>query len=78
VLVGRIGVGRDELAQALDRYVLVEEAAREVAQHRLVLTETEIAGGSRLHRRAHFDFGRPSTRSPRMLRWISLVPAAIV
>ena len=72
-VIGGVGIRRDERAQALDGQVLVEEAAREVAQQLLVFAEAEIPGRCSRHRVAYFDFGRPSTRSPRMLRWISFV-----
>ena len=70
-----------ERVQLVRAVVVLEEPARRIAEHRLVFAESEVLGLFR-HRRvltsSHFDFGNPSTRSPRMLRWISLVPAAIV
>ncbi len=80
-------IAGDELAQLLDRQLVVEELARHVADECLVLAKSEIprhGHGVRVFRHRvfppvrYFDFGRPRTRSPRMLRWTSFVPAAIV
>ncbi len=81
VVDGLRGLGHQP-AQGLDGQALVEELARQVAKQGLVFSEAEVSRrGVRLGHRsplAYFDFGRPSTRSPRMLRWISFVPAAMV
>ncbi len=75
LLVDRVVAGH-ERPELLHRAVLVEEATRLIAEHLLVVAEAVIPG--LCHGSPHFDFGRFRTRSPRMLRWISFVPAAIV
>ncbi len=77
-LVGALMIARDQRAQTSRSPAFSSrKLARRVAQHLLVGAEAEVL---RLRHAllSYFDFARPSTRSPRMLRWISLVPAAIV
>jgi hypothetical protein len=56
------GSERDQRAQAFDRHVLVEEAAREVAQQLLVFAEAEIAGRSWLIATTSTSAGRARAR----------------
>ena len=62
------GVGQFEGAQRVHVALGVEHGADALAQLVLFLGETEIHG-------AALQRGRPSSRSPTTLRWISLVPA---
>ena len=68
-VVRRFVIACHEVAERLHGQVLVEELARQIAQHRLVFAESEVLRRFFAHRSAlYFDFARPSTRSPRMLR----------
>ena len=74
VTVGRLG----EPAYLRDRATLLEEASCSLAENLVLLAETEVCGDLGIGHWFYLLFGRPSTRSPRMLRWISLVPPPIV
>ena len=61
-------------AQPLDRQLAVKELADGPRDHGFVFTEEKV-----IHRAVSYrDRGRPSSRSPMVLRWISEVPPAIV
>ena len=68
-----LGVQRGRLPQRGEVGVRAEELACALAEEGAVVVETvgRLAHGGQL-------LGSPRTRSPRMLRWISLVPAAMV
>jgi len=61
--------GRLDGAHGIEREAPVEERAHALLQRDLVVGELEV------HQRS---FGRPSTRSPTMLRFTCDVPAAMV
>ena len=61
--------GGFDLAHRVEREATVEEGAHTLLQRDLVVGELEV------HQRS---FGRPSTRSPTMLRFTCEVPAAMV
>ena len=57
------------------RAVLLQEAARGLAEELLVGAEREVHGAQRARRSARGSFGRPSTRSAITFFWISDEPA---
>ena len=66
-----------QFVQFVAAAVVRKELSSRVSEHGFVFTKTKVF---RLfsHDRSYFDFGRPSTRSPKILRWTSLAPAAMV
>ena len=68
-LLGGVGA---HAAQACDRAMVAQQRRRALGDGTLLVAQAEVD-----HRR-YRPRGRPSTRSPTMLRWISEVPPAIV
>ena len=61
----------DDRPPGLGGHPVGEEPAQLALERDLVVAQLEVHGGR------HLSLGRPSIRSPTMLRWICAVPAAI-